>query len=447
MAARKPIRIYFGMFHPLDWTHGAVIDDQTDDRAFANFLTGKMISASRAMHTRRPSGSEGFIPWYDEYLDLKQAAIEPTDANDLLLFKNIAGVESLLIWADQASYSNIPTNMYTIGTVANEFFYPTRRITKPYPTTDPVPPRVEWRFFENDIPSSPTGYVRLYVVLHDTGVTKTSSPCYGIDVPIDSGSPATYELRIHNDNTYTCKYSIFRAPIDSSILDRSKQLTDFAKGVTGFYQTGSIASGSYADVSGLLGTVALNSEYMEEPALNDAVARIAFCYKRRSNLTSVGQLKNEILVLNSSTHMYYKGLIGACSPMFTEGVAARTEDTAQLIIQVTEQGSWSDEAWDEPNGTLTLLVSGTTSHNGGWTHCIDSTKNFVTLGVNIGDVVINKTGGWSANVLAIQSLYGTNDALYVTGKAGAIWTPGDEYEVWSTGNEYLHMHSRSVVNL
>jgi len=56
------------------------------------------------------------------------------------------------------------------------------------------------------------------------------------------------------------------------------------------------------------------------------------------------------LLLDTSTHYYYKGYIKACSQLFVMGPDRSSESTSQFTLAITEEGGFVEDALLSPNG-------------------------------------------------------------------------------------------------
>lgn len=80
----------------------------------------------------------------------------------------------------------------------------------------------------------------------------------------------------------------------------------------------------------------------------------------------------------------------------------------------------------------TQLVLSTITASVGSKVLIDTTQDFVALGVKIGDVIVNLTTGNNATILGVVN----STTLEVHGIAGGF-TPGDSYRIWWTEQCYV----------
>lgn len=445
MAKLQPLRIFFGQFVPETFSPYTFLGDSNDDNSFPSFLTGMFLpSSSQALHSRKPVMSAGFVYDWDEYLDLKAASVEPSKGNKIAIFEDVAGAEHIVIWDDEADSQGLATNKYQIETWANEFLHPTNRLSLPYPRPDAKYPYVFWHGDNVDLEEI-AGYRRLHVVLwKSTDVSQYSSPTMGFDIAINNPSSGNQTIRIQNPNSFTCKYSLFMNERETNVITGALENSTYPKVLFGHDQTGSIVAEAYIDITVDIATVGYvtPAEWLEAPALNDAIARLNFDYENHARLALNGSLKHEILILNSATHKYFKGLIVQVNPIFTDGVPRRTEDAAVFTVQVTEEGSWADEAWLKPNGILSARSNGTCTSPGGWTFCRDANADFVSDGVLIGDKIKNITKNFSTTVVRVIDL----NNLEVVGNNDILWAQTDVYEIEYVSRQTLFPQLRKVIN-
>lgn len=444
MAKVQPLRIFFGQFVPNTSSPYASLGDSNDDQSYPSFLTGMFLAGTTsALHSRKPVMLPGFIHDWDEYLDLKSASVEPTHGTKLSVFEDVIGTEHIVLWDNEDDADGMPTNQYQIEAWANEFLHPTRRLSLPYPRPDCAQPSAFWHGDNTDM-SDDFSVKRMYVVLwKSSDLSVYSSPANGLDVAINSPSGGNQTIRIQNDNSFTCKYSIYMCDRELDAITGAYENSAFPKAITGHHQTGSIAAGAYADVSvDVEGATYVANAWMEAPALNDAIARVRFDFDNHATLALNGDLKHEVLVLNAATHSYFKGLIVQVNPLFTDGVPRRTEDSAVITLQVTEEGSWANEAWTNPNGILATRSSGTVTTYGGWTGCIDSLADFVSDGVQAGDRITNITKNFVTTVVRVVDLH----TLEVVGAPSVYWEVNDDYLVEYVARQTLFPRLRKVIN-
>src|SRR5690349_10230988 len=113
MAIKRPVRIFFGHFNS-DENPYAQFSTLDDDTTYASFLTGILRNETDCMHNRIPPDERGQIDNFDEYIDLNHVSLEPSKANDLITFIDVAGVESDIAWKTQQQFDFLPTNKVTI---------------------------------------------------------------------------------------------------------------------------------------------------------------------------------------------------------------------------------------------------------------------------------------------------------------------------------------------
>lgn len=78
-------------------------------------------------------------------------------------------------------------------------------------------------------------------------------------------------------------------------------------------------------------------------ARNDLAARLAYAFESRPAYDTVtGYPKQMLLIVNTETNKYYKAVIKALSNVFLSGFGKRTEDSAQIMVQVLEEGAIDD---------------------------------------------------------------------------------------------------------
>jgi hypothetical protein len=86
-----------------------------------------------------------------------------------------------------------------------------------------------------------------------------------------------------------------------------------------------------------------------ESAINDVSARLAYAFRRREEFnTSTGEMAQALLIINYETQTYYKGVLKGLSNTFLAGFGKRTEDSAQIIVQIIEEGIVDNLTWEFP---------------------------------------------------------------------------------------------------
>lgn len=349
MSSRYPLRLFFGQFN-VTATYAA--DIANNDPAFADFLTGVRAYSDpdKPLHHHRPVGpTNGQTAKWDEYLDLNAASIEPSKAEDLTLFRDIAGVEDVMPWQESSFFLRLPTNRYTLATDLTEFLRPTRRLSKPFPRIAPSPARPVLKLWNLDLDiNNVTGYFQFWLTIWNAAGTAESSPSIIVQIPYTT---LTDDIRVTVEFTGTVSnlYSLYRAPITVSPFNNILIPGDFPIALTGHHKA-AIASSPVYQFTSQICNASYEGTFLVEDALNDARARINFDYQHHARIDEVTEeFLQEWLVLNSATHKYYKGLIVGLSPALIEGYSYKTEDTGQIILQITDEGRWYNEAWDNPD--------------------------------------------------------------------------------------------------
>lgn len=351
MAKNQPLRIFFGNFMTLGNLYADFAGLGSDHR-YPDFLTGLKISADIYMHHRLPLQYD--VTDWDEYLDIRAAAMEQSKPNVLQRFVRHEGVEDFVAWKEENdTYLQLPANTIAIETYLNEFMFPTRMLSKPYPKPGIDMPQAMW------LPTDQVnhaGYTydevwRLYVTLWDAGLTIESSPQY-LEVGELSTGPIAHVIRINNPNTFVCKYSIYKAQTGDGLFG-GRFLKDWPLAITAHHQVGAIAPGGFVDLTFIVRSAATTAGVRAAlPALNDARARVKFDYDYKHRISpTTHQFLQRWLILNGENHEYFIGLVEACSDVFYNGYGKRGDDQGHIVLRRLEQGLWVDDAWTDPNNT------------------------------------------------------------------------------------------------
>lgn len=194
MAQRFPIRIMFGEFSATQW-YG---EDGVDDQAFPHFLTGARV-ADNLVHTRKPCGVLGNITGWDEYIDLLAAGVDFKNADELMLFEDMAGVEYIQEWLRDGQFTTIPTNALTIESNISDWFKFTSRGMFPSPNPNIGDPsgHASWHFLTPENKPYDT-LMKFAFVLKDPSSIKSDDANYTPSTWSAGSSGGRYWLNITN---------------------------------------------------------------------------------------------------------------------------------------------------------------------------------------------------------------------------------------------------------
>lgn len=423
MAGIQPLRIFFGKFYPADSPYADLLNPDQDDQAYGSFVTGRVVGAGEGLHTRWPHGSAGQINDWDEYIDIVSAETDPDKANGMVINSDMSGVQTAMRWHTPASYLNLPTNVYPIEAWVNEYLKPTRRLSKPYPIPSVAQPGTMAWMGDGYHPDNIDKTLRLYMVLRQDGTTSVGSPSSAMDIHCTDSHNQT--IRLFNPNNFTVEAAIYVAELERNATTGEMEMLDFPKLITNLdFSDTHISANSYTDINEEMHALVVSSTYLELPALNNALAIIKMSYERNHLIAVDGSWKHEIMVMNYATHEYKKGLIIGCSPVFLEGIPRSPRESAQFVLQVTEEGMFFDDALTLPNGKITPIGDGTTTSPGSWEYLIDSGADFISDGVLPGDKVWNGEYDWWTVVVEVIDL---NTLKLLVFEPLQVWDGGVDY--------------------
>lgn len=378
MALSKFIRIFFGHLYSQFGTAYAVAGQ--DDTWFPDFLTGISVGGSGAIHTRIPPGNDGHITSWDEYLDLHSARVNAVRPEDMLLYKDLAGIEFMHNWSTSGQYAQLPTNSIAIECeTLMEWLKPTQRLTYPL-VDDPLKPiiapnangdtviPVVGNYPWPALADANSAIMRLYFRLARDmggGVFEYSDPVI-VDAPFNTAAPAQFSAwNVANPNAFDAYLVSYRAKMISNNMGGST-VEDFPKLNAGYLPP----IGAYSQLIPANSGLQLQrlehlfddtrTTILDRPALNNAIARMNFDYEHRHRIDTVTGLPTQLmLVLNTEKYKYYKGVPLSISPFFTTGVGKRTEDGAIIQLQVVEEGVFTDATLLDPSVGLTAQYNKT----------------------------------------------------------------------------------------
>lgn len=343
-----PLRIFFGDFYSANTHYATALSDQR----YGHFLTGVVSAAGGAnwMHNRKPSGAPGdMIDEYDEYVDLADVKIQLGMALQHAIFTDLSGKEELILL--QSESTMIPPNAMQMGTILG-FWGKTKRLSKPYPNPDLDSPILVAQNETIIAPTYHTDFFALAATLWNPAGTVESSPSIS-----GFGYAATSDnilVRLQHNYDPTYFYSLYRAPIIWDATWNRVVMTDVYKALDA-YKKIAVPSSDYFEITADFADVAAvpydsPDLVLEEPAINDGIARVAFDFQNRGR-RQVGRLTQRWLILNPTTHTYFRGDLIDISPNFMSGVDFRDQDTANVTMKISEYGEYLDAAWDDPNNT------------------------------------------------------------------------------------------------
>lgn len=369
MAFERPLRIFFGWFIRVGGdADGYATTSAGMDLLYPWFLTGKIVSSDLRVHNRRPIlPADGDIQEWDEYLDLKYASCEIAKAGEIYKFRDTMGVEDVLVWQPNSNFAYLPGNALTLETELSEFLFPTKRLTFPDPTTVTTP-SLRWVADPDEIVS---GTVESkHEIWIKTTVAAVDSSSTSIRVNKYTGSN---ELRFWIKDAYGASIDVTmaRANLEEHGITGELIWSDFPKEVTGLIgynlSTGvdpQITVTSKGDgwyeviIADFFSRSYSSGTVMDLPVYNNAIHRVAFDYERRHRINTSAEYSSTQLwlVLDAETNKYYKCLVEAISPVFLMGVGKRTENSAQLVLRIMEEGIFMPDAWTDPNDSAHFIA-------------------------------------------------------------------------------------------
>lgn len=377
MAVNKFLRIFFGKFNSDSATAYVVIPGAHHDTHFADFLNGVEVGGEGLVHTRVPQSTEGNCDYFDEYIDLHTAKVNPVRPEDVSLYKDMAGIEYVNQWITSSQYLLLPTNSVNIECEGLEWAYPTRRLSIPLETSilplnvapnpngeavEPAPGNYPWP----QLGDANIGIMRLYFRAgKDDGMGGfTFSDPRIVDVPFDSVSPAPFAaFQISNPNVFDAAIVVYRAQLITNTVGQ-RTVDDFPRLIDGHDPDGGANSQTISANTGMTLYALADlfddtlSDILDRPALNNARARMNLAYEGRHMLdeADTGLPRQLMLILNTENYKYYKGIVLSLSPMFSTGMGKRTEDTAIFQMQVFEEGFFTEATLSDPTTGLTAQI-------------------------------------------------------------------------------------------
>lgn len=368
MANLLPLRIYFGWFMRGTSNYA---DNASGDVRFPAFLNGQYVGAvTERVHTRRPIvGVGGSSLEWDEYVDLYMAALDVEKAGKFYEFRDTLNVATTLAWQPlPGQFSDLPTNLLTLETTLNEFLGNTAFISLPEVTAVPKP-KLAWgvECYAGAVPSDFSDTVtELWITQTDATV---ESDAVRLRVRKLTASN-TLSLRIYDALATGRTFKFGRTDLVTTELSNDAW-SDFPREVTGYTAYNFATAGSdpdvtvttlgggwyQIDIADFFSSSYSSGSIVEPPAQNPVLSRVAHDYSKRHRIYASAPFNytQTWLVLNSETRHYYKGLLEAVSPVFLTGVGKRTEDTAQVVLRVLEEGAFIDAAWNNPNETTYFI--------------------------------------------------------------------------------------------
>lgn len=294
---------------------------------------------------------------YDEYIDLPSGEIDPSPVELFAPFLNSYGVTTPFPVLPTTFDSGI--NQIQVEATMNDWLAPTRHVSKPVPhPTNPA--AIYVNFVNQTMEANPALATTGYLSFAATWYNGTLEGYANDPVVIPYNNATTDVIRVEfmlPSNLAFGVLRVYRAPVERAtvytklntwsgweawrLLDQHRRITGTAiTATTAGWQT---ATGTFADTAGFPYATRQTPVSCWCPflPLNNAIARMGLSWQKR--------LAKTVMVMNTGNLKYYKGKLSHVSPAFIEGLDAQSENTAQFVLDVTEEGSFDVRGLDDPN--------------------------------------------------------------------------------------------------